>query len=71
MGKTLEDLVMGIEEFQKTRAALGKRTSITLWVPAEYKQRYDALQARTRGGLSKAMREAVVQLIELADKKAG
>lgn len=45
-----------------------KAQPLTIWLPVEYKRKYDELQSRTRGRFGKVLKEIVKCAIE---KKAG
>jgi hypothetical protein len=49
--------------------------SVTIWIPANYKARFQALQSKTRGKngrkFSAIARDTLLALIELAEKRAG
>ena len=43
--------------------------AVTIWVPAEYKARYDRLQKVSDRRFCKKVREALLALIELAEER--
>ena len=44
---------------------------VTIWLPVEYKQRYDKLQAATERRFGKKTREALMALIDIAETRVG
>lgn len=57
------------EEFdaETTLPQSGERKPITIWVPTEYKNTYDEIQAKTQHKLSKVLKKVVMKSIELAE----
>lgn len=55
-----------IEEFDLTKPAVRSvdKRSITLWLPVEYKEKFDLLQGRSNRLFGKKLQEVLMQAID-------
>jgi hypothetical protein len=69
--QSLDDILGDFDAVEpEERHKLKRGYPISIWVPVEYKARYDQLQSVSKQQFSKKVREALLALIELAEKRA-
>lgn len=65
--KTMENI---LSDFTLTADPVKLGAYVTLWIPADYKARYDELQAKSGKKFSKKVREIVKAAIDMAEAGA-
>lgn len=70
MEKTLDD-ILGDFPPKVRQASIRRGGSFSLWLPDDFKARYDRLQAASGRTFNQKVRELVMALIERAEEKLG
>lgn len=69
---SLDKLIADFDPTLKTNGSKIKEGGpVTIWLPAEYKAKYDRLQERSNRRFCKKVRELIVAAIDVTEPKAG
>lgn len=70
MSKSLDAIIGGFNPDEaRSRGRAKDEEMIGVWLPSEFKARYDALQKNSGKSFSKTLRELVRSAIEMAEAK--
>lgn len=64
--KSIDGLLGEINDLMSTQADVISidRKSVTVWIPAEYWKKYDAIQKKSRGKFHKVIRQVMMRAID-------
>jgi shikimate kinase len=72
MTKSLDEILADFDLSDTSNpSGLKSGGPVTIWLPAEFKERYDRLQKVSDRKFCKKVREALKVMIELAEKRVG